>query len=218
MVADPQASAHPKLRVYPRVEELVAQTQGRAAKLAHESKPLHCILPLKRRLFSVDDDPDYTTQRWLNPDFARLAGNKTITKARAGSMSFADMEKVEKCSRTFLEGHSQSFWLLSALLSQLKQNGFKPSGPALFGKTVLSLSATLASQMSLAAGLVDFSVTKRRESYLVHVSLPLSALQKRELLVAPGSEMSVRPVSLGESVGLGERGLLHLVFSFPGQV
>ena len=189
-VVDPQTSARPKLRLYPRVEELVSQTQDRVAKPARESKPLHHILPLNRQLFSVADDPD----------FARLAGNKTIAKAHAGSMSFMDMEKIEKCSWTFLGGHSQSFWLLSALLSQLKQDGFQPSDPVLFDKTISSLSATLASQTSLAAGLADFVVTKRRESYLAHVCLPISAPQKRELFVAPGSDMSLFDQSLLEKV------------------
>ena len=97
-------------------------------------------------------------------------------------------------------GHSQSFWLLSALLSQLKQNGFQPSDPALFDKTFSSLSVTLAIQTSLAAGLAEFVVTKRRESYLACVSLPLSAPQKRELLVTPGSDMALFDQSLLEKV------------------
>ena len=176
-IAGPQGSSRPNLWLYPRVEEIVSQTQDRSAKLSRESKPLHRVLPLKRRSFSVADDPDYTNPRWLNLDFARLIGNKMIAKARAGSVSFADME-VEKCSHSFLEGNSHSFWLLSALLLQLKQDGFTPSDPALFDKTILSLSSILASQTSLAAGLSDFVVSKRRESFLAHVLLTLSAPQK----------------------------------------
>ena len=110
------------------------------------------------------------------------------------------MEKVEKCSRSFLEGHSHSFWLLSALLSQLKQDGFTPLDPALFDKTILSLSSTLPSQMSLAVGLADFVASKRRESYLAHVSLLLSAPQKRELIVTPGSETALFNQSLLKKV------------------
>ena len=113
------------------------------AKLARESRSLLHILPLKCHSFSVADDPAYTTLRWLNPVFAGLTGNKSIAKARAGSVSFADMEKAERCSRSFLEGHSHSFWLLFALLSQLKQDGLTPSDPALFDKTISSLSSTL---------------------------------------------------------------------------
>ena len=68
-------------------------------------------LRVKHRSFSVADDLDYTTLGWLNPDFARLTRNKTITKSCAGFVSFADMEKVEKCSRSLLEGNSHSLWL-----------------------------------------------------------------------------------------------------------
>ena len=148
--ADHQGSSWPKLRVYPRVE-IVSQTQDCSAKLAHESKLLHRVLPLKRRLFSVADDQDYATPRWLNPDFTRLTGNKMIAKSRAGAVSYAYVGKVEKCSYSFLEGNSHS----SALLSQLKQDGFISSDPTLFGKTISSLSCTLA---FLAVRLCDFVV------------------------------------------------------------
>ena len=87
----------------------------------------------------------WITPWWLNPDFVRLTGNKKIAKSRTGTVSFADMETVEKCSRSFLEGNSHSLWLLSALLSQLKQDGFTPSDPALFDKTISILSSALAS-------------------------------------------------------------------------
>ena len=59
-IADHQGSSRLKLQVYPRVE-IVSQTQDCSVKLAHESKLLHRVLQLKRRLFSVADDQDYTT-------------------------------------------------------------------------------------------------------------------------------------------------------------
>ena len=49
----------------------------------------------------------------------------------------------------------------------------------------------LANQTETAAAMSDFIVSKRRESYLGHVSLPISASQKRELLVTPGSGESL---------------------------
>ena len=93
---------------------------------------------------------------------------------------------MEKCSRTLVGGQSQSFWLLSALLSQLEQDGFKPSDPSLFDKTISALSASLATQTVLSFGSTDFVVAKRRESFLSHVSFLVSEPQKRELLVSPG--------------------------------
>ena len=79
---------------------------------------------------------DYAAPKWLNPDFARLTRNKTIPRSRAGTISFADMEKLERTSHTLVGGFSQEYWLLSPLLSQLKQDGYYPSDPVLFDKTV----------------------------------------------------------------------------------
>ena len=93
MVADPPGSSRPKLHLYPLVSEIVSQTQDRSAKHARENKPLHRVLPLKRRVFSVADDPDFTTPLLVNTYFSRLTGNKTIAKTRMGSVSFADLEK-----------------------------------------------------------------------------------------------------------------------------
>ena len=102
-------------------------------------------------------------------------------------MSLADLEKMECAGRTVIAGDSQCFWLLSLLLAQLKEDGFCPSDPALFDKNISALSAALASQTTVAAGLTDFVTSKRQESYLAHASCPIPESQKRELLVAPGT-------------------------------
>ena len=70
-------------------------------------------------------------------------------------MTFADLEKIERAGRTVIAGESQCFWLLSPLLAQLKEDGFRPSDPALFDKHISALSAALASQTTVAAGLTD---------------------------------------------------------------
>ena len=69
---------------------------------------------------------------------------------------------------------TQCFWLLSSLLAQLKEDGFRPSDPALFDKNITALSSALASQTTVAAGLTDFVTSKRRESYLAHASCPVA--------------------------------------------
>ena len=102
-------------------------------------------------------------------------------------MSLADLEKIEHAGRRVIAGYSQCFWLLSSLLAQLKENGFRPSDPALFDKNISVLSAALASQTTVAAGLTDFVTSKRRECYLAHATCPIAESQKRELLVALGT-------------------------------
>ena len=52
----------------------------------------------------------------------------------------------------------------------------------------------------MAASLSDFVISKRRESFLGHASLPLSASQKRELLISTGSESDLFDQGLLEKV------------------
>ena len=176
------------LLIYPRVSELVAASADRASRLARESRPLHRVVPLRRRMFHVGDQPDYCAARFLNPDFSRISKHKTILKSRASSVTLADLEKLDRGSRTILAGESQCFWLLSSLLAQLRDEGYKPADPALFDKNISTLSAALASQIIMTAGISDFITSKRRESYLAHASCPIAESVKCDLLVAPGSD------------------------------
>ena len=77
---------------------------------------------------------------------------------------------------------------MSSLLAQLRDDGYHPSNPALFDKNITSLSAALASQTVMAAGVTDFISAKRQESYLAHASCSVAESVKRDLLAAPGSE------------------------------
>ena len=181
--SDPQSVGCQRLRWYPRVQEITAKTQERAQRLAHESKSTQKVIPLRRRSFPVVNDPDYAAPRWLNPDFAQLTRNRSNAKSRVGSITFSDMERLERTSRTVVGGFSQSYWLLSSLLSQLKQDGFQPSEPALFDKTIQSLSSSMALQTSLVSGMTDFIVSKRRESF----SLPcFCSIVRSSEMRAPG--------------------------------
>ena len=139
-------------------------------------------------MFHIGDQPDYCAARFLNPDFSRISKNKNILKTYASSVSLADLEKLDRGARTILAGDSQCFWLLSSLLAQLRDEGYKPADPALFDKNISALSAALASQTTMAAGISDFITMKRRESYLAHASCPIAESVKRDLLVAPGSD------------------------------
>ena len=191
---EPQSSGRPRMRVYPQVSKLVAQSSERATKLAHESKPLFKVIPIRRKVFPVPDEPDFASPRFLYPDCAHISNNKNVPKTNVSAATFADLEKVERCSRMLVAGHSQSYWLLPALLSQLKQDGFRPSDPALFDKNMSALSAYFATQTSICVGLTDFVTAKRRESFFAHAPFPVSELQKRELLVSLGSDLFDHPL------------------------
>ena len=162
-VSDAPAASKHYLTVYPRVAEIIDSSSDRAARLARESRPLHRVVPLRRRWFNVGDQPDFSNARYVNPDFSRIAQNKNILKTRNASVSLADLEKVERGIRSILAGDSQCFWLLSSLLAQLRDDGYRPADPALFDKNISSLSAALASQTLMAAGVTDFVSVKLRE-------------------------------------------------------
>ena len=108
------SSTKPNLLIYPRVSEIVEASADRASRLARESRPLHRVVPLRRRTFHVGDQPDYCTARFLNLDFSRISKQKTIFKSRSSSISLSDLEKLDRASRSILAGESQSFWLLSS--------------------------------------------------------------------------------------------------------
>ena len=185
-ISDPPTSSRQNLRVYPRVSEIIDSSSEKASRLACESKPLHKVVPLRRKIFFVDDQ-DFCTARFVNPDFFRISNSKTILKSHLSSACLSDLERIERATRTVIAGYSQCFWLLSSLLAQLKEDGFRPSDPALFDENISALSSALASQTTVASGLSDFITSKRRESYLAHASCPIAESQKRELLVAPGT-------------------------------
>ena len=70
---------------------------------------------------------------------------------------------------------------------RVKDDGYRPSDPALFDKNISPLSAALASQTTMAAGTSDFITSKRRESSLAHASCPIAESLRCYLLVAPGT-------------------------------
>ena len=101
------------------------------------------------------------------------------------SVSLADLERLDRVGRMILAGDSQCYWFLSALLVQLKEDGYQPSNPSLFDK---SISSALATQTNASDCLSEFVTTKRRESYLSHSSISLPESLKRDLLVALGTD------------------------------
>ena len=81
VVADPPSAARHNLTVYPRVAEIVDSSAERASRLARESCPLR-VVPLRRKMFFVGDNPNYCNARFVNPDFSRISKHKTIHKTR----------------------------------------------------------------------------------------------------------------------------------------
>ena len=123
----------------------------------------------------------------MNPSFAQLAGARAVGSRRWGSISFSEMERLERLFRTQLEVTSSSLWLMSGILAMLKRDDFQPSDPTLFNSALSSMSASLSQQARSASAGSAFLRAKRRESFLSHTSIPVLEAQRRSLTMAPGS-------------------------------
>ena len=165
-----------------------SEVTARAGALARRSKPLSQILPTRSHRHAVADLPLYVSSLAVNPPFAQLAGAKTVTKRRWGSISFSEMEKLERLFRSQLEMTSKSLWLMSGILAMLKRDGFQPADPTLFNAALTSASATLSQQARSSASGSTFIRAKRRDSLLTHTTIPVPEIQRRALTVSPGSE------------------------------
>ena len=141
----PESSASKqRFWLYPRVAEVESEVYARAEALARRSKPLSHILPPRSRLYAVADDPLFASSLPVNPSFAQLAGTRAVGSKRWGSISFLEMEWMERVFRNQLEMTSSSLWLMSGILAMLKCDGFQPSDPTLFNTALSSVSAAMS--------------------------------------------------------------------------
>ena len=123
-----------------------------------------------------------------------------VSNKRWGSVTFAEVQRLESVSQSSLEACLFSLWMMSGLLSQLKHDSFNPSDPTYFNTAISSVSAAFASQAHSAAVVSTLLSSKWRESLLAHATVPVSQVQKRELTVAPGSSDGLFDQDLLEKV------------------
>ena len=123
----------------------------------------------------------------MNPSSAQLAGARAVGSRRWGSITFSEMERLERLFQNQLEVTSSSLWLMSGILAMLKRDDFQPSDSTLFNSALSSVSAALSRQARAAAAGSGFIHAKHRESLLAHTTLPVPEAQRRSLTVAPGS-------------------------------
>ena len=194
------SSSRPCYRVYPRVDAVESEVADRAAELHRRSKPLSAVLPRKIRRYAVVDQLLFAAPQPVNPSFSRLAGTSAVGSKRWGSVTFAEMERLERLFRCQLEATSSSLWMMSGILAMLKRDGFNPSTPCLFNTAIASVFASLAFQARTAASASAFLRSKRRESLLAHSKVLIPEPQKRALIVTPGSNSGLFDEPLLDSV------------------
>ena len=154
------------------------------------------VLSRRSRRYAVVDDPQFASSFPVNPLFSQLAGTQAVGFKCWGSISFTEMERIERVFRNQLEVTSSSLWLLSGILAMLKRDGFQPSDPTLFNAALSSVSAAVSQQASSAEAGSTFLRSKRRESLLSHTSVPVTEAQRQSLTTAPGSHTGLFDESL----------------------
>ena len=179
----PEATAsRQRFCMYPRVAEVLEEVAARSEALARRAKPLSRVIPACARSYALADDAVFASSQPVNSSFAQLAGSR-----RWGSISFSEMERLERLFQNQLEVTSSSLWLMSGILAMLKRGSFQPSDPTLFNLALSSVSAALSRQARTAAAGSGFIRAKRLDSLLAHTALPVPETQKRSLTVTPGS-------------------------------
>ena len=167
--------------------EVQEEVAARSESLARRSKPLSRVIPTRARSYALADDAVFASSQPVNSAFAQLTGSRVLASRRWGSVSFADMERLERMFQNQLEVTSASLWLMSGILAMLKKDRFQPSDPALFNSALSSVSAVLSRQARSSAAGSDFIRAKRRETLLAHTTLPVPESQKRSLTTSPGT-------------------------------
>ena len=181
------AASRQRFRMYPRVAEVQEEEVAvRSEAFARRAKPLSRVTPARARAYAMADDAIFTSSQPVNSAFAQLVGSRALGSRRWGSITFSEMERLERLFQGQLEVTSSSLWLMSGILALLKRDGFQPSDPALFNSALSSVSAGLSRQARTAAAGSTFVRAKRRESLLAHITLPVLETQKRDLTVTPG--------------------------------
>ena len=181
------AASKQRFRMYPRVVEVQEEVAARSEALARRAKPLSRVIPAHARAYTMSDDTIFTSSQPVNSAFAQLVGSRALGSRRWGSITFSEMERLERLFQGQLEVTSSPLWLMSGILAMLKRDGFQPSDPALFNSALSSVSAALSRQARTAAAGSTFIRAKCRESLLAHTILPVPETQKRDLTVTPGS-------------------------------
>ena len=184
----PEASAsRQRFRMHPLVAEVLEEVAARSESLARRSRPLSRVIPARARVYAMADDAIFTSSQPVNSAFSQLVGSRSLGARRCGSITFSEMERLERLFQGQLEVTSSSLWLMSGILAVLKRDGFQPIDPSLFNAALSAVSTALSRQARTAAAGSTFVRAKRRESLLAHTTLPVPESQKRDLTVALGS-------------------------------
>ena len=116
--SQPEAAAsRQRFGMYPRIAEVQEEVAGRSEALARRTQPLSRVIPARARAYAMADDAIFTSSQSVNSAFAQLVGSRALGSRRWGSITFSEMERLERLFQGQLEVTSSSLWLMSGILS-----------------------------------------------------------------------------------------------------
>ena len=183
------SSPLPTLALYQRVQQVMEDADKRLAKHVDSNRWDRSLLPRRKHIYCV---PGFSTENpytEVNSSLEEHLSNK-VSLSRHVPMAASECQALEATFRAQAEALSHSMWVLTGLLSLIKQEGFVPSDQSLFLQLVNSLSMGLAHQANIAASGITFSTLKRRQLYHGHLHKTYSASLRKELLKAPACSSS----------------------------
>ena len=105
----PEAAASTqRVRLYPRVAEVQEEVAARSEALARHAKPLSRVNPARARAYALANDAVFASSQPVNSAFAQLAGSRAVGSRHWGSVTFSDMERLERLFQGQLEVTSSS--------------------------------------------------------------------------------------------------------------
>ena len=168
------------LSMYHRVKEVLGDVREKFIPILENAKPLVQGLGSRKKKYQMSDFPSWGSAPQVNPNLSRIMAN--VHGKRSCNLTYDESMRVENVTRGQLEVQNHSFWLLSTLLSIVKDGGFVPPDPVRFENLVSELSLSLVNSTRASAAVTTFLQAKRRESLLAHLPCHVAACHKSNLL------------------------------------
>ena len=180
------SSPLPALKLFERIRLALSDADERLVRAVEQNKPSKYLLPRKKPIYAVADLPSGGVPLVPNQALDNQY-TKRVNMFRSVGLSLQECLSLESLFRGQTEALSHSMWVLTGLLSLIRQEGFVPRDETLFHQFVSSLSIGLSHQANLSAAGTSFSCLKRRELYVSHLPPIYSESMKRSLLASPAS-------------------------------
>ena len=174
----------PTFTLFKRVGQALQEADDRLKRHAAGYRRDKYLLPRRKPFYGVSGNP---SSGMAVPPNNSLESHVTkhLPTFRSVSLTVEECTSLETTFRAQAEALSHSLWVLTGLLSLIKNEGFVPKDQALFRQFISSLSMGLAHQANMSAAGISFTTLKRRALYSSHFLPSYPEALKKSALGAP---------------------------------